>query len=45
VLHHREQHVQIPQPQAPADLIFPIDAPGHKQKYIGIDEMMEFPLY
>ena len=36
VLYDHEEHVQVPQPQTPADVTVPVDDLGHKRKLSGL---------
>lgn len=38
VLHDREEDVQVPQPQASADVAVPVDNLGHKQALSAMKE-------
>src|SRR5437667_3279338 len=44
-LHDREKHMQVPQPQAPADLTLPINCPCHTTIVIGLERSRELYLY
>jgi hypothetical protein len=50
-LHDRDEHVQVAQLEAPTDLAFPVDFPGHaadgplpRQKYLKLMQIGDFQL-
>ena len=45
MLHDGKKHMQVAQPQTPADAAFPIDCSGHRFLSIGIEANWAFLLY